>query len=217
MLDWQKIDTVLLDMDGTILDLHFDNYFWLHHLPSVYAEQNNISQDESRRYLMSLFDSLRGTLNWYCLDFWTEKLKLDIVALKYDIQTKITFRPQALEFLQALNRLEKKVYLVTNAHPKSLEVKLLNADFTQYFEQLITSHDFGYPKEEQQFWHDLRTKLSFDKQRTLFIDDSVSVLESAHKYGIQHLFGIAKPDSQQPEKSMEPFVALHQFSEIIKL
>ena len=27
MLAWDEIDTVLLDMDGTLLDLHFDNHF----------------------------------------------------------------------------------------------------------------------------------------------------------------------------------------------
>ena len=26
MINWQQIDTVFLDMDGTLLDLHFDNY-----------------------------------------------------------------------------------------------------------------------------------------------------------------------------------------------
>ena len=28
-LAWRDIDTVLLDMDGTLLDLHYDNHFWL--------------------------------------------------------------------------------------------------------------------------------------------------------------------------------------------
>ncbi|HBT55971.1 MAG TPA: haloacid dehalogenase, partial [Pseudomonas sp.] len=34
MLNWNAIDTVLLDMDGTLLDLHFDNHFWLEHMPA---------------------------------------------------------------------------------------------------------------------------------------------------------------------------------------
>ena len=28
-IDWQSIDDVLLDMDGTLLDLHYDATFWL--------------------------------------------------------------------------------------------------------------------------------------------------------------------------------------------
>ena len=39
MIDWNAINTVLLDMDGTILDLHFDNYFWKEYVPQKYAEK----------------------------------------------------------------------------------------------------------------------------------------------------------------------------------
>ena len=43
-LPWSDIDTVLLDMDGTLLDLHFDNHFWLEHLPQRYAELHGVSR-----------------------------------------------------------------------------------------------------------------------------------------------------------------------------
>ncbi|MCP4043692.1 MAG: haloacid dehalogenase, partial [Gammaproteobacteria bacterium] len=33
VINWNSIHTVLLDMDGTLLDLHFDNQFWLEHVP----------------------------------------------------------------------------------------------------------------------------------------------------------------------------------------
>ena len=56
MIDWEHIDTVLLDMDGTLLDLHFDNYFWTQHLPGVYARENRLSENIS-------IDELQGKLN----------------------------------------------------------------------------------------------------------------------------------------------------------
>ena len=37
-LDWTSIDTVLLDMDGTLLDLRFDNWFWQEHVPDALRE-----------------------------------------------------------------------------------------------------------------------------------------------------------------------------------
>lgn len=39
MLAWQEIDTVLLDMDGTLIDLHFDNYFWQRLVPERWGQE----------------------------------------------------------------------------------------------------------------------------------------------------------------------------------
>ncbi|HOP18299.1 MAG TPA: haloacid dehalogenase, partial [Gammaproteobacteria bacterium] len=71
MLDWNDIDTVLLDMDGTLLDLHFDNHFWLEHVPRRYAEARGIGLEESSRELMARYQDIQGTLEWYCVDHWT--------------------------------------------------------------------------------------------------------------------------------------------------
>jgi putative hydrolase of the HAD superfamily len=37
------IDTVLLDMDGTILDLKFDSHFWRELVPTKYAAANALT------------------------------------------------------------------------------------------------------------------------------------------------------------------------------
>jgi putative hydrolase of the HAD superfamily len=42
-IDWSRIDTVLLDMDGTLLDLRFDNWFWQELIPSRYAAAHGLS------------------------------------------------------------------------------------------------------------------------------------------------------------------------------
>ncbi len=216
-LPWKDIDTVLLDMDGTILDLHFDNFFWLTYLPKVYAEIHRVSFDEAKQKLTEQFDSIRGTLNWYCLDYWSSTLDIDIVEHKKTIAHKVAFRPQALEFLKFLNEQKKQVYLVTNAHQKSLEIKMLNNNFHEYFDELISSHEFGAPKEEQAFWQQLHERIDFDKQKALFIDDGLSILHSAAKFGIEHIMGIAQPDSKQPARSMSPFYTIEQFQDIMKL
>ncbi len=82
-LPWSAIDTVLLDMDGTLLDLHFDNHFWLEHLPQRYAERNGLSRAEADAVLEPLFREHAGQLNWYCLDFWSRELDLSIRELKH--------------------------------------------------------------------------------------------------------------------------------------
>ncbi|NVJ59071.1 MAG: GMP/IMP nucleotidase [Gammaproteobacteria bacterium] len=215
MIQWNNVETVLLDMDGTLLDLHFDNYFWLTYIPQVFAEKNQLEIEYTQQYLGEKFDKKRGSLDWYCLDYWSEQLDLPIAQLKRDIQHKISFRPLALEFLEYLKKLNKQVFLATNAHPTTLEIKVLNTQFHHHFDGLYTSHEFGAPKEQQKFWQKFQDKIGFNKTNTLFIDDSISVLNSAKQFGIGHLLGIAKPDSQKPSQTMLPFDVLDSFSQIM--
>ena len=84
-LDWDQIDTILLDLDGTLLDLNFDLEFWLEYVPEAYSKKNNIDFQHAKEIVISKINSQEGKLNWYCLDFWEEELQLDIMKLKNDI------------------------------------------------------------------------------------------------------------------------------------
>ena len=212
---WQQVDTVLLDMDGTLLDLNFDNYFWLTYVPQVYAKKNQLDEATANTILTKKFAAAEGTLNWYSLDYWSEVLDLDIIAMKYETSDRVAFRPQTVEFLEYINHLNKQVVLVTNAHPKTLEIKLLKQDFNQYFTELLTSHQFAAPKEDSKFWPRLAQHLTFDKKRTLFIDDSLRVLQAAAAYGIGFNLAIAQPDSQLPKQHFDDFTMLNEFYEIM--
>lgn len=213
-LPWSEIDTVLLDMDGTLLDLHFDNHFWLHYLHQRYAQQHNLSVDAAREHLTPLLARYAGTLEWYCVEFWTEQLQLPIRAMKQEQSARIAPRPQALEFLQALKQAGKQVALITNAHRHSLEVKLERVAMAPWLDAMISSHDYGYPKEDQQFWQHLQQQFAFAPQRTLFIDDSLAVLRSAATYGIEHLRCVAKPDSTGAIKDCAEFMDIGPFANI---
>lgn len=215
MINWQVIDTVLLDMDGTILDLAFDNFFWLEHLPEKYAEKHNISLAEAKKYLADNYAALTGKLQWYCLDHWSDKLQIDIVQLKQQQSQRITFRPNAKKFLAFLTTTNKKIYLATNAHPKSVEIKMLSADFQEYFTDINSSHEFGYAKEEQQYWQALQKKYQFNPQTTLFIDDNIQVLKSARQFGIKYLLAIAQPDMSREKVDCSPFTGIDDFQQLI--
>jgi len=214
-LDWNVIDTVLLDMDGTLLDLHFDNYFWAEYLPKRYAEKNSTTIEKAKKYVQQLSQQTRGTLEWYCLDYWSVALSMDIEALKKQIDGRIAFRPNAIEFLRSLNKRGKRVILATNAHPKTLELKLMKTDFREYFHDLSSSKEIGFAKESEHYWEKFCQQYSVNPKRSLFIDDSLTVLNAAKDYGIGYLLAISQPDSQKPAMDISPFVGLDDFSQLI--
>lgn len=213
MIDWRAIDTVLLDMDGTLLDLHFDSHFWLEHLPRRYMELHQLDE-ATQEVVRSKVLREQGTLNWYSLAYWSRELDLDIVALKREIQHLIGLRGDALDFLKWLKRAHPRVVLATNADRASLELKLPLTGLEEYLDAIVSSADLGVPKEDQAFWLALQEVEPFDPARTLFIDDNPRVLESAREFGIRHLLGIKQPDSRRPEKELEEFIALDRFASI---
>lgn len=215
MIDWARIDSVLLDMDGTLLDLYFDNHFWLEYLPSHYAKRNALNVDTAKSKLFEEFNAYQGTLNWYCVDFWSTKLGFDVVLLKHDISNLIRTRPYAVEFLEQVKASGRRPIMVTNAHRKVLELKIAATGIDQPFERLVSSHDYGFSKEEQGFWQMLVQETGVDLSRSLFIDDSLPVLESAKKAGVGQLLAILQPDSQLPEKDTQAFNGLDCFSDIM--
>jgi len=214
MLDWNAIDTVLLDMDGTLLDLHFDSYFWLQHLPARYASIHGVAPDIARQQLLERIMKEQGSLNWYCVDYWSRELQVDIAALKQEIADKVAFRPHVPDFLRALGQAGKRAVIVTNAHRKSLELKLARTGLERLVDRIICSHDYGLPKEQTRFWRELQADEPFNPARTLLIDDSLAVLRSAERFGIGYLLSIAQPDSQQPPREPQEFVAVGHFGEL---
>ncbi|KAA0450161.1 MAG: HAD hydrolase-like protein [Candidatus Thioglobus sp.] len=171
-IDWANIDTVLLDMDGTLLDLHFDLHFWMEYMPLVFAKKHQLTHDEAKSKLFPILRAEEGKLHWYCLDYWQEKLQLDIANLKQDVAHLIKIHPFVLEFLQQAKAHKKRIYLVTNAHRKTLKLKMQVTNLESYFDDMIVSHDYKVAKEEQEFWHKLQKNLQFDKAKSIFFDDS---------------------------------------------
>ena len=212
---WDKIDTILLDMDGTLLDKHFDDYFWEHYVPEIFAGKNDLTPLEARKELLARYKSIEGTLAWTDLDYWSEKLDLDIPALKLKINHLIQVHPFVVDFLQYCANFEKKVHLVTNAHSKTLDIKMRKTDIGSYFDRIICSQDIGLPKENPEFWERLESLLGFDKQRTLLADDNENVLQAAQTYGMGVLIFVARPSSRAEILYSEKFPSIVYFKELI--
>jgi HAD superfamily hydrolase (TIGR01509 family) len=215
MIDWTQIDTVFLDMDGTLLDLHFDNHFWLEHVPRRYAERRGLEPEQAQQELIEKYRSIEGTLEWYCVDRWSRELGLDIALLKEEVDHLIAVHPHVMEFLEALARADKRRVLVTNAHQKSIALKMARTRLSGHLDRIVCAHELGLPKEDPRFWQRLHDIEPFDPERTLFVDDSLSVLESARNHGFRWLLAMSQPDSRKPQKEAGGFAAIRDFSEII--
>ncbi|MEB0006581.1 GMP/IMP nucleotidase [Pseudomonas sp. RTB3] len=214
-LPWRDIDTVLLDMDGTLLDLHYDNHFWMEHLPQRYAELHRVSRAMAELEMAPLFEKNAGTLNWYCLDFWSAELKLPLRELKLETAHLISLRPDAETFLMAIKQAGKRVIMITNAHRDSLSLKMERVQLAPYFERMISSHDYGFAKENAQFWAALHADIAFEPGRSLFIDDTLPILRSARTFGIAHLLAVSEPDSRKGPKNTEEFAAVADYRTLI--
>jgi putative hydrolase of the HAD superfamily len=165
--------------------------------------------------LYPMMKEIEGTMQWYCIDYWTDRLGLDIAVLKAEVDHLIDIHPHVIEFLERLHELDIKRVLVTNAHQKSLMLKMERTALQNHLDELVCTHSFGMPKEDVRFWGKLKHKLPYHNKHTLLVDDSLPVLRSAHQAGIKNLLAVYKPDTCQPPRDTKEFQGISYFSEIM--
>ncbi|MDD5285735.1 MAG: GMP/IMP nucleotidase [Desulfuromonadaceae bacterium] len=215
LIDWNDIDTVLLDMDGTLLDRHFDDHFWLEHVPKRWAARNHASIEYAKEILYALFKSQENSLNWTDLDYWSDRLELDIPLLKREVEHLIAVHPYVIEFLLFLKRHKKEVWLVTNAHSKTLDLKMKNTRIGPYFDGIISAHQVGLPKEDDRFWGRLQNFINYRSDRTMLGEDSEANLATAERFGIRYLIYISRYSSKVTPLKSESFPTIDYFNRLI--
>lgn len=189
----------LIDLDGVILDTSYDNYFWQEHIPKIYAKKNSISHKDGINFTHTLFNYKRGSKEWYDVNYWSNILDIDVIGekKKQENMSLIKIHPGSLEVLEKLNHLNKELFLVTNAHRRTLDVKLSKFDLSNYFDELICSHELGYIKEDIQFWHLLRNKLGITYEETLLVEDTFENINSAFHAGMSNFIYISEEDENK--------------------
>jgi putative hydrolase of the HAD superfamily len=207
--------TLMLDMDGTLLDLAYDNFMWLTHVPEVYARHHRLAHDDARERLYGVYRELEGTLDWYCLDHWSERLDIDVLALHRQQSARIDYLPGAKAFLETAAASHMRVLLVTNSHQDTLALKAEVTGLASYFDAVYSSHDVGHPKEDQAFWQAIEQAEPFDPETTVFVDDNVSVLQSAARFGAGKLVQVTRPDTRGPVREPAEFAAVESVAELV--
>lgn len=213
-VNWRAVETVLLDMDGTLLDLRFDTRFWREVIPEHYGRAHGMSYAAAREKLTPVFRGKEGTLDWYRLDYWSRELGIDVTAIKRDCADLVQLHHGVIEFLEQLIRDGKRVLLVTNADSNALSIKMERTGIADYFESLYSAHDFGVPKQEPAFWPLLRKDAAYDDARALLVDDTIGVLQAARRAGVSRQIAIRCPDTGAPARDFYSFDAVDGVSDL---
>jgi len=215
VIDWQTIETVLLDMDGTLLDRNFDDYFWGQYVPEVYGLKHDIPTEEAQERLQRRFQREEGTLAWTDLDYWSQELGLDIPALKIRVDHLIQIHPYVIDFLIHCRQNGKQLHIVTNAHSKTLDIKMRKTAIGNHFDRIVCAEEVGLAKEDPIFWENLQEIIPYDKEKTLLADDNETVLASAEIYGIKNLIYVARPSSRLDVRHSKKFPSITYFNELL--
>ena len=200
-IDWQTVDDVLLDMDGTLLDLHYDATFWLKNVHSIVASFTGESENEIRDRFQKELKKHEGTLAWYCTDRWAEFFGIDLIEAKKQLAHLIRYRPHAKQFLEALRPLPLRTIIVTNAHPDVIQLKLDVIPLGTLVDGIVSSHQYGVAKEHPNFWTALFDEYPINPNRAVFMDDSSRVLDAADRAGVREIVEIRHPNLSEPPRT----------------
>lgn len=199
-----EVDTLVLDLDGTLLDLAYDTHFWLELLPAHYGQLHGLTPAQALDVILPRMRAWEGTLAWYSIDAWSQALGMDVAALKRRFPERIGWLPGAREFLERQRAAGRRLVLATNSHPETLRIKDRKAGIRDFLDAMYSSHEFDAPKEYAEFWLRLRRVVGYDPARTAFIDDNPKVLEAARAAGISLAIAVTDPDSSRPQREPPP-------------
>ena len=212
---WDAIDFVLLDLDGTLLDKYFDDYFWEEYIPEQYAAQKQIPVESAKVEIYAAYKAQEGKLAWTDIDYWSNRFGIDIPALKLSTSDRVTVHEGVFPFLEFLKSTGKQVALLTNAHVKSVEIKLSKVPLRPYLHKIVSASSVGFPKEADGYWEAAHKIVGFDKERSLFVDDNEDILIMAQRFGIKHLVYKSYASSKIPRPNSNRFMSIQNFSEMM--
>lgn len=200
----KDIECLLIDMDGVVLDNTYDNNFWQNQIPSVLSKKKNISFDDAKRLAIQIFNFKKNTKDWYDLDYWSNMLGIDIEAEKRSDESlsRIRLYDNVVDTLSELKK-HTRLILITNAHRKTLNIKLEKFNIEPYFHEMICAHELYYVKEDLQLWYMLRSKYKLNFDRTVLVEDTINNINVALSAGISSAIYVGVEEFKQSDKILK--------------
>jgi putative hydrolase of the HAD superfamily len=212
--DWDNVDCVFLDMDGTLLDLNYDNRVWNELVPQAFAAHQGLTLQEAKDKLLTHMREIHGTIEYYSFEYWSAFTDVDLIAEHKHAVELLAYRPGALEFLRWLKANGCPTVIATNAHRSSIRVKDHQINISAEVDAVVSSQDYHSPKEADHFWQALLADHAYTPSRCVFVDDNIPVLDAAARNKIGILYAIATPDSQQASRADLGYPTFDHFAEI---
>ena len=94
-------------------------------------------------------------------------------------------------------------------------MKLKHTGLDAHLDLLLSTHTFGYPKEDQRLWRAVAEETGLDARKTLFVDDSEAILDAAAQFGIRYCLGVTNPDSGLAEKQYTRHPGVNDYRRLI--
>jgi 5'-nucleotidase len=213
--NWDAIDTVCLDLDGTLLDQAYDNYIWQELVPARYARRHGVSLEDATEKVIRYYEDHHGTLEAYSLEHWSQICDVDMFALHREEAARIAWLEGAEAFLRGVRARGKRTVLLTNSHPFALGLKHESTRVLDYFDAAASSQEFGVPKEDARFWERARARFGFDPARSFFADDNLRMLQAADDAGMRWIYGVRISDTRVPPLAHDDYPAVDRVVELV--
>ncbi|MFH0837118.1 MAG: HAD family hydrolase [Candidatus Aenigmatarchaeota archaeon] len=220
MINWNKIENILLDMDGTLIDSYHEDHFWEFLIPQEYAKIHNIPIERAISKLKAKYAPTKGTLLWSDMQHWSNETGINLWKLRDESKNILQAHPHTIKFLEFLKKEKKKIFLVTAAPLDDVEFKIGHTEIKKYFDGIYSQIEMKIPKEKIIFWKELQKLIGYNPDTTLLAEDNEEILAAARASGIKHLVFKMTRNSQKPPKELmqlkDPNITtIHHFDEII--
>jgi len=171
-----KVRFVSLDLDGTIVNRDYVDYFWLELVPTLYAERHGLSLEEAKKEVQRQYDEIGPKdLRWYNPQYWFQRFGLDSGMLSWALEEAGRFvKPyrDALEFVEAAQG-KAQLVLSTSASREFIGIVFARVpELAPVFTHVFSStSDFSLPGKPPEFYKAVLKQLEAEPSELVHAGD----------------------------------------------